>query len=82
MGDQVVPEHPGGRHGAAQDQAGVPAMPVILPSEQDADVPHLLLDKLSPTIGWQYRPQARGGPAFLIIHRSPLRDSRSVRASR
>jgi len=47
-------------------------MPVILPSEQDADVPHLLLDKLSPTIGWQYRPQARGGPAFLIIHRSPL----------
>ncbi len=72
MGDPVVPERPSGRHAAVQEQAGVPAMPVILPSEQDPGSPYPLLEGLSPTIGWHFRPPARGGPVFVIIRRTGL----------
>jgi hypothetical protein len=47
-------------------------MPVIGPSEQLGDVPYPLLDGLSPTIGWQFRPSGNGAPAFVIIRRSAL----------
>jgi Short C-terminal domain len=47
-------------------------MPVIQPSEQVTGSPYPLLDGLSPTIGWQFRPRANGGPAFVIIRRSGL----------
>ncbi len=72
MGDPVIPERPGGRHAAAQEQAGIPAMPVISPSEQIPGVPYRLLNGLKPTIGWQFRPPAKGGPAFVILRRSGL----------
>jgi hypothetical protein len=48
----------------------VPAMPNIRPSEQTSDAPYPLLDGPSPTIGWQFRPQKKGGPAYMIIRRS------------
>ena len=72
MGDPVVPERPGGRNAAAQEQAGIPAMPVILQSEQVSGSPYLLLDGLSPTLGWEFRPPAKGGPAFVIVRRTGL----------
>ena len=64
MGDLAVPERPDGRHAAVRDRAGAPAMPVVRPGEQVPAVPYPLLDGLSPTIGWQFRSQAKGGPAF------------------
>ena len=66
------PERSDGRHAAIQEGTGIPAMPVIAPSEEFADTPHPLVDGLSPTIGWQFRPQRKGGPAFTIIRRSAL----------
>jgi hypothetical protein len=47
-------------------------MPVIGPSERVEAVLYLLADGLSPTIGWQFRPRAKGGPAFVIIRRTGL----------
>jgi hypothetical protein len=52
--------------------AGIPAMPDIGPGEQAAATPHPLVDGISPTIGWQSRPRAKGGPAFIVIRRSGL----------
>jgi hypothetical protein len=72
MGDPVVPERPGGRGAAAQEHAGIPVMPVILPSEQVPGAPYPLLDGLSLTLGWEYRPPAKGGPAFAVIRRTGL----------
>jgi len=72
MGDQVVPERPGGRSAATHEQAGIPAMPVILPSEQVPGAPYPLLDGLSPTLGWEFRSLAKGGPAFVIVRRTGL----------
>ena len=72
MGDLAVPERPDGRHAAVQARTRVPATPVIRPSEQVTGFPYPLLDGLSPTIGWQFRPQAKGGPAFVIIRRGAL----------
>jgi hypothetical protein len=72
MGDLAMPERAGGRHAAVRDRDAVPAMPVIQPNEQITVVPYPLIDGISPTIGWQFRPQAKGGPAFMIIRRSGL----------
>lgn len=58
--------------------AEIPAMPDITPSEELADTPHPLVDGLSPTIGWQFRPQRKGGPAFMIIRRSALGSLKAV----
>lgn len=69
MGDLAVPERPDGRHAAMRDRAEAPAMPVIRPSEQVVAVPYPLFDGISPTIGWQFRPRGKGGPAFMIIRR-------------
>jgi hypothetical protein len=62
MGDPVAPERPGERDAAAQEQAGIPVMPVIRPSEQEPGVPYTLLYQSGPTVGWQFRPQAKGAP--------------------
>lgn len=81
MGDMTVPERRDGRHSAVRvrtgapaevAQAGVPAMPHIRTSEQDPGAPHPFRDTVSPTIGWQYRPPSKGGPAFVIIRRGSL----------
>jgi Caspase domain len=50
----------------------VPAMPNIGLGEQVADAPYPLLDGFSPTIGWQFRRQEKGGPAYVIIRRGAL----------
>jgi hypothetical protein len=85
MEDPAVPERPNGRHAAVREraeisamQAEAPAMPAIRPVEQVTSVPYPLLDGVSPTIGWQFRPQAKGGPAFMIIRRSGLGSLKAV----
>ena len=72
MGDLDVPGRSDGRDAAVPERAGVPARPSIGSSEQIVDVPHPLVDGISPTIGWQFRPRAKGGSAFMIIRRSAL----------
>lgn len=72
MGDPPTPERPSARRAAAREAAEIPVMPVILPSEQVAAVPYPLLEGLSPTVGWQFRPSAKGGPAFVILRRTGL----------
>jgi len=72
MGDLDVPERPDGHHTAVPERAGAPAKPDIRPSEQVEAAPYPLVDGLNPTIGWQFRPQAKGGSAFMIIRRSGL----------
>jgi|tagenome__1003787_1003787.scaffolds.fasta_scaffold20979327_4 hypothetical protein len=47
-------------------------MPMISPSEQVLGGAYPLLDGLSPTIGWQFQPQAKGGTAFVILRRTGL----------
>jgi Short C-terminal domain len=47
-------------------------MPVITPGEQDLGGAHPLLDGVSPTIGWQFQPQAKGGPSFVVLRRTGL----------
>ena len=47
-------------------------MPVISPSEQVLGGAYPLLDGLSPTIGWQFQPRAKGGPSFVILRRTGL----------
>jgi Short C-terminal domain len=79
MEDPVVPERPDERHAAAKDQGGIPVMPVVSPSEQ-TDYPYPLLDGLSPTLGWQFRTPAKGGPAFVIIRRTGLGSLKAVEA--
>jgi hypothetical protein len=47
----------------------VPAMPVIRSSERFIGRPYPLLDGLTPVIGWQGRPDAQGGFAFVVMSR-------------
>jgi hypothetical protein len=47
-------------------------MPVTSPSEQVPGAPYPLLDGLSLTLGWEFRPPAKGGPAFVIVRRTAL----------
>ena len=76
MGGPFVPAHSGGRHAAKREHdevaAGVPAMPVILPSEQVPGYPYPLVEGPNPTIGWYFRPSAKGGPVFAIMRRTGL----------
>jgi hypothetical protein len=44
MGNPMVPARPGGRHAVVQERAGIPAMPVISPSEQVLGGAYPLLD--------------------------------------
>jgi hypothetical protein len=67
MGDPVAPERPGGRDAAPQEQARIPAMPVISPSEQVPGELFPLLDGVSPIVGWHFQPPAKGGPVFVIM---------------
>lgn len=71
MGEPGVPERRGGRGVVAREQAGMPAMPVIMPGEQLPGVPYPLVDGISPTLGWEYRPPAKGGPALSARAGSP-----------
>jgi Short C-terminal domain len=77
MGEPVIPERPDGHSTAAQEHAGIPAMPVILPSEQVPDAPYPLLDGLSLTLGWEFRPGQRRA-AFVILRRTALGSQKVV----
>jgi hypothetical protein len=77
MVDANATERPDGRHAAVTQRAEVPAMPYIQSSGHFAAIPHPLVEGLDPTIGWQFRPQAKGGPAFMIIRR-PAFQTRKV----
>jgi hypothetical protein len=57
------------RSAEGADGIVVPAIPVIAESERHGGVPYPLLDGISPTIGWQFRPTGKGGPGFVIIKR-------------
>jgi hypothetical protein len=70
MGDPMVPERLGGRHAVAREQTGIPAMPVIGSSEQVLGGAYPLLDGISPTIGWEFRSEAKGGPGLVILRRT------------
>ena len=78
MGDVAVPDSPGEEHAAVTRSpmpfpaVPVPAMPVIRPSEWFEGPPYPALRELNPTIGWQVRPRAEGGPGYVIITRSAL----------
>lgn len=72
MGDPVIPERSGAHDATPRARAGIPAIPLIAPSEQLWDYPFPLLDEFSPTIGWRFRPADRGGPVFVIMRRSAL----------
>ena len=60
------PEAPGVRHDPAREPLGVPAMPMIKPAEQYTGVPFVLVEGLTRTVGWQWLPENKGGPAFVI----------------
>jgi len=66
-----------GRHSDGIDpeiltESPVPAMPVIRPNERYLGTPHPLVDGSAQMIGWQWRTDARGGPCFVTIRRSPM----------
>jgi len=70
MGELDISGHPGEYDVQTPGQSKIPLMPNIGPSEQVEAVPYPLMDGISPTIGWQFRSRANGGPAFVIIRRS------------
>lgn len=54
-------------------QISVPAMPVIRENEKyQSGVPFPLVDGQPRTIGWQWLPVTRDGPAFVIIGRGRM----------
>lgn len=57
--------------GPGDDPAHVPAMPVIRPAERTGS-PYPLVEGLGHGIGWQYRSQKHGGPAFVTLGRGAL----------
>ena len=65
-----VPKRRAEKKAAIQQTVKVPPMPRIGPDDQISDVPHPLVDGSSPTIGWQFRSQGQGGPAYMIIRRT------------
>ena len=47
-------------------------MPVIRRDVRYAGVPYPVEDRVSPTIGWQWRAEAKGGPSFAVMSRTIL----------
>jgi uncharacterized protein YbjQ (UPF0145 family) len=73
MGDPGDPRYPGGRHAMTAAQVFTPPMPTIREAEKlSGGVPYPLVDGLPRTLGWQWRPGDRGGPAFVIIGRGVM----------
>jgi uncharacterized protein YbjQ (UPF0145 family) len=72
MSDPGDPQPPAGQDAARADQAAVPAMPVIRPSEKYTGVPFVLVDGLPRMMGWQWLPEAKGGPVFVIVSRGVM----------
>lgn len=70
MGGPDVPERPDARGTAVPQKAWVPPMPYVEIPGHIALIPHPLVEGISPTIGWLVMPQAKGGPAFVVIRRT------------
>jgi hypothetical protein len=47
-------------------------MPRFLPGERLTTSQRFLADWLSPAIGWQFRPETKGSPVFVIARRTAL----------
>jgi hypothetical protein len=71
MDDAASPETSGVQQAPGPAGPSVPAMPDIRPSEQSAN-PYPVLEGLSRTIGWQFRPERRGGPVFVLLGRGAV----------
>jgi uncharacterized protein YbjQ (UPF0145 family) len=56
----------------AADPLLVPAMPVIRAAERYTGVPFVLVDGLTRTVGWQWLPDAKGGPVFAVVARGVM----------
>jgi hypothetical protein len=69
MSDLADPER--GSPGREPDER-VPGMPAVRVHSEYGDMPVPLADGFSPTIGWQWLPEKKGGPAFAVITRSRL----------
>lgn len=68
MPGEVAAQPPaGGRHAALR----IPARPVIA-EMSFSEVPCPFVDGLRRTLGWQWQPDEKGGPAFVVIGRSAL----------
>jgi hypothetical protein len=72
MDDGASPDRSGGEQALVPAQSSVPAMPVIRPSERSASSPYPVLEGISRTIGWQFRPERRGGPVFVLMGRGAV----------
>jgi hypothetical protein len=80
MGNREIPGHPTEHRVETPEQSEIPAMPHIGPSEQVEATLYPLIDGVSPTIGWQFRSRAKGGPGFMIIRRSSLGSLKVVKS--
>jgi len=71
MEGTTSPERAAREQGRTLGGSPVPAVPVIRPSEQSTN-PYPVLEGLSPSIGWQFRPDRRGGPVFVLLGRGAV----------
>lgn len=72
MGEAGGPPHTGAPDMVIPEETGIPAMPQIGPGELTGVAPYALVDGVSPTIGWQFRPENKGGSVFVIMRRGTL----------
>lgn len=81
MEDMARPE--GARAGSqtGPDNVAVPPMPAIRSYEQYTGVTHPVREGISPTIGWQFRRESKGGPVFALITRSGFLGAYKVHTS-
>jgi hypothetical protein len=70
MGDLVDPGAGPRWDDGADGVAATPAMPLIRSYEQNLGAPCPLQDGASPTLGWQWRADKKGGRAFGLITRT------------
>jgi hypothetical protein len=65
-------QQPGTPDPAVLPEPPVPDMPLIRSVEQYIGVHWLLVEGQPRTIGWRWRPAAKGGPYFAVIRRSAM----------
>jgi hypothetical protein len=70
MGDVVDPGAGPRPDDAAAGAETVPAMPFIRSFEQYVGGPCPLEDGASPTLGWQWQAERKGGPVFALVTRN------------
>ena len=68
----------GGDKPGAASRGSVPAEPTIRSYEQYTGTPYALDRDMSPSLGWQWLPERKGGPVFALIIRTPLLGSYKI----